>query len=180
MRKKVGFILLGISLAVLAIGGGTWHYLEQAKQDKKEEAVEKREEKKLIQKSAREIDDFYKWNYIGVKKTKTGKLWTNTASGEFELDYTVYLEKGRKDTFSAEWDKENKIVLVQYAKKMNPRPSAKISETLDYTISSERYLLSPSDIRKLKQKGFSKNITGFQIKEYIRRMYPQKFEEGEK
>ncbi|WEV56438.1 hypothetical protein [Ligilactobacillus acidipiscis] len=116
MRKKLGIILVSILVAAIAIGGGTWHHMEKVKQEKKEEAIEKREEQKLIKKSAQQIDDFYKWNYIGVKKTTTGKLWTNPASGELELDYTVYLDSGSSDTLNAEWDKKGNILLLPYSK----------------------------------------------------------------
>ena len=74
MRKKLGIILVSILVAAIAIGGGTWHHMEKVKQEKKEEAIEKREEQKLIKKSAQEIDDFYKWNYIGVKKPRLGSF----------------------------------------------------------------------------------------------------------
>lgn len=174
MRKKVGFILLGISLAVIAIGGGTWHYLEQVKQDKKEEAIEKREEKKLIQKSAREIDDFYKWNYIGVEKTNTGKLWENPASGELELNYTIYIKGGRKIKSSANWEKD-KIQLDFFGKDSEVRPEFKVPESGEYTKKSVDYLLEPHDIKKLKKKGYTSSIPGQQIKKYLYDTYPEKF-----
>ncbi|HIW89400.1 MAG TPA: hypothetical protein H9869_05965 [Candidatus Ligilactobacillus excrementipullorum] len=176
MRKNVGFILLGVSLAVIAIGGGMWHYLEQVKQNKKEEAIEKREEKKLIEKSAREIDDFYKWNYIGVKKITTGKLWTNPASGELQLDYTVYLTNGKKTTETASWDKNDEIVPPEFSKDEKIRPEFKIPESGEYTENASDYLIRFKDIKKLKSKGYTSGITGQQIKNYLVQMYPKRFE----
>ncbi|GBG95469.1 hypothetical protein LFYK43_19280 [Ligilactobacillus salitolerans] len=134
------------------------------------------EKQELIQKSAKEIDEFYKWNYIGVEKTTTGKLWRNPASGDLQLNYNVYLNSGKKQTLSAEWDSKKNIILVPFKNGEKNKPTIKVPESGQYIPHSSRFLLQPKDIQKLKKQGYSTNIDGKQIKLFLIKEHPQKFE----
>ncbi|GBG95169.1 hypothetical protein LFYK43_16280 [Ligilactobacillus salitolerans] len=165
MKKKTKIILACIFLGIIMIGGGVWYHVQKVAQEKQE----------LIQKSTKEIDEFYKWNYIGVEKTTTGKLWRNPASGELELDYTVYLKNGAKTELDAEWDKQKKILLAPYSKNVKDKPQAKIKETEEYDDKADNFLLQPKDIRLLKKQGYDKNISANEIRVYLEKMYPERY-----
>lgn len=165
MKKKTKIILACILLGIVAIGGGVWYHVQKVTQEKQE----------LIKKSAKEIDEFYKWNYIGVEKTTTGKLWRNPASGKLELDCTVYLENGGKTTGTAEWS-HNIIKPEAFGESEKVRPQFKIPEAGNYNKKHEFYLLQTKDIAELKKRGYTNRITGAQILFYLKTKYPQHFE----
>ena len=165
MSRKLKIVLIGVLLGITVIGGGVWYFMEKVEQEKQE----------LIQKSAQEIEDFYQWNYIGVEKTTTGKLWKNPASGELELDYSVYVGNLKKHEFSASWNKDGDIELGFFGNKSENKPTIKVAESgmRKKGIDPYNYLLQPKDIKKLRKKGYTKKISGEEIKNYLRKTYPE-------
>lgn len=135
---------------------------------------------KKIKDAEFEIDEFYKWNYIGVKSTKVGKLWENPASGEPELDFEIFLDSGKKIESTIHWNNNAELNLSPFGKNVKVRPEIKVKESGEYSNNYYDYVLYPKDIAKLKKSGFTEKITEAEIKSYLFKNYPEKFESDDR
>lgn len=129
--------------------------------------LQKQGDEALMKKVAPEIEEFYQWNYIGVKNTKPIKVWVNSASGEREVSYQVNFTNGKKIVFDAV-NPESKIDLIPLNKIGDPQIIFKVSKAGEIK-DARKYLLQPSDIEILKKQGFRATISGEQIKKYLKR-----------
>ena len=86
------------------------------------------------------------------------------------MDYTVYLNSGAQETFSADIQDDGKIFLTAYKRDVENKPIIKVPESAEYVKHSSKYLLQPNDIRKLKKDGFTEKISGLQIKQYLKKL----------
>ena len=167
MKTSTKFALIGIIFALLLISGGGCYHMNQFK---KELMVKKW----LIEIAAPQIDEFYKWNYLGVKTTKVTVLERNPVDGSPYGEVELTLDHKKKASAMIALTGTD-LSFGTFSERSTPRPDFKVAEAGNDAINHNDYILQIKDIKKLKKSGYTEKISGQEIKYYLFKTYPEKF-----